>query len=74
MHLILWVVGDFSWDNEEIDVLILSLLGALEITLHGKPIEVDSNYVRALLCLLVFENGFMTAGSSVFVLTAMKSK
>ena len=35
--------------------LEVSLLGPLEITVDGKPIEVVSNYVRALLCFLVIE-------------------
>jgi DNA-binding SARP family transcriptional activator/Leucine-rich repeat (LRR) protein len=37
------------------DRLEISLLGALEITLNSKPINVASNYVRALLCFLVIE-------------------
>jgi DNA-binding SARP family transcriptional activator/Leucine-rich repeat (LRR) protein len=47
--------GGFSWNVEEMAVLELSLLGPLEIAIHSEPIEVDSNYVRALLCFLVIE-------------------
>ena len=45
----------FSWTDEEMRVLNLSLLGTLAITVDGKPIEVDSNYVRALLLYLAIE-------------------
>ena len=36
-------------------MLELSLLGVLEITIHGKPLAMDSNFVRALLCYLAIE-------------------
>ena len=35
--------------------LEITLLGTLTITLNGKPIEVASNFVRALLVYLVIE-------------------
>jgi DNA-binding SARP family transcriptional activator/Leucine-rich repeat (LRR) protein len=44
-----------SWDDNVIHKLEISLLGTLEITVSGKPIEVNSNYARALLCFLAIE-------------------
>jgi len=53
-----YIVGrrGFCWDNEEIEVLEISLLGGMEINVCGEPIQVDSNYVRALLTFLAIEN------------------
>ncbi len=47
--------GVFFGCNKELEVLDISLLGVLEITVDEESIEVDSNYVRALLCFLVLE-------------------
>ena len=41
--------------GEDMRVLNLSFFGMLAITVDGKPIEVDSNYVRALFLYLAIE-------------------